>query len=481
MATRSRKLADLEATEALDGSPTDVPGIMPPPGVNAKVRTQIEYQRMIDPEADAPQQRGRYTQELEDLAEEEAQVLSPADPLSSFVEEWANYAGWPMKIVRLQDPAQRRMPGQTYNRPNFSDIEHLGDTVFDPINLVSTLQIYNGNSGGIFRVWLTNTDGVPVPGARLDRVAVVDPPRAMDNQRGYQNGRIERYEQRYNPQPQPAPAPVERQKSEMEIRIEALQAQLFETAIARALAQPPPTPPPVDQYAGMSEEDRLTLMLVKHGGIMPNVLQRITSFSQSPDTAAAIEKTDWKERGVNALMSLVETNPAIVDRVSGVIERIVNKVLPDPRAPQAPQFQTAPPPQQLQPAPPALANPSAPQAQNPEDDEAEDDEIMAILEDLFSLLSSNKPLTANDPVFAGLARDYPVKFRMAITLIGSQSVEDIIAYLSAQNPLYDALLAGPATGPHFRARIVELKALIEASKQPQPANAETAPAEPVQA
>lgn len=468
MSTRTRRqsrLADIEPETA--GDALETPGMMPPPGIPAQIRTEIKYERRIDP---STTNASGYPSDLAELAAEEDETLAPSDPLSVFIETWRDYEGITLRIARLPDPAARRMRGQTYARPWFGEVENLGDMPFDPANLVSTLQMINGNSGGVFRLWLADETGRPIPGAKLDRVAIADPPRPFS---GYDDPR---YPQHTIQQP-PPPA---REPSQMELRVQELQERIFNQALDNAL-KPAPTPPPAaaDPFAGLSEEDRLTLLLVKRGDVLSQITQRVTSLAQAPDNTP--DKLDWKDRGLNALVGLVETNPAVVERVSGIIERIVNRVLPEQH--NAPgSYQQQPPQQNPQsyyqnPAPYAQPPAQLPPAQAmptglpelPEPDEQEDEQdadIMDILQELFTLFSDTRPIRLDDPVFIELRKRYQIKFRVAVGLIQKTPLPDLVAWICEQSPLYETMLMSPATSTHYIARLKELQDLVIAAAQP---------------
>ena len=61
------------------------------------------------------------------------------------------------------------------------------------------------------------------------------------------------------------------------------------------------------------------------------------STATAPETPAA---QGWKDRGIEALIGLAESNPQIVERLSGTLERIVGRVLPLPNEiqPYPPQY-----------------------------------------------------------------------------------------------------------------------------------------------
>lgn len=480
---KANRLSDLEETTNESSAQPVIP-----PGTKAKVR--VDYETTVDPNLTSQAQRfNNELYELADTAINERMLddtarpaALPFDPVSDFCALWRNYAGCLMKVTRLPDPATRRMPGQQYARPCF-EIESLGATPFDPANLEGTLQIVNGNSGGVFRLWLVDDNGMPIEDAHLDRVVIGDPPKQFNRRENERElFRDPRYAVNTPQQQAPAPPP---QKSEMELRMERIQGELFETVLKRALNPVAPTAP--DPTANMSEDDRLTLLLVKQGALLPSIVQKITTLAGAPE-AATIKET-WQERGINALLQIAQTNPAIIERVSGVVERIVERVLPNPRAPVniAPNLQQSRPVQHApaQRANPTLAappvtqyteNPDAPEDERPDVDEDED--IMDIISSLFTLVNDTRPFTTTDPVFRELSQAYPQKFRGALIMIATQPLDSIIAWLSTQDPLYESLLTSPITAGHYRARLAELQAFCKAQSAPAQPATPSAPATP---
>lgn len=499
MAKRN-SLVDLET--ANNDNPESAQTVIPA-GVQADVT--VKYRTLADPALQSARARP-YNDELEELArlaeEDTARPVElPFDPITQFCAEWRNYAGWLLKVTRLPDPATRRMAGQSYNRTCL-EIESLGSIPFDPANLEGILQIINGNSGGVFRVWLVDQNGQPVQDAFLDRVAVGDPPRqfgrehrpayAYDLDSNYPNayfgGRIDRQ--------QTSPAPP--QKSAMEERMETLQAQLFEKAILRAM-EPPNAPAPAT--TGISDEDRVGLLLLNQGGLLPALMTKLTALAQSPETIT--KEQSWKERAIDATFQLAQNNPAIVERLSGTLERIINRVLPDPRAPvnvaaNLQPSQQSPQPQLAHNSQSEIRNPKffAPDGPNPDapdtnPDPDDDEDIVDIVESLFELLSDTRPFSVNDPVFTELREAYPQKFAGAMQMIANVPIDAVIEWIKTRSSLYEAMLDGPVTGPHYRARLAELQAFCRApgpspaiaieqpdNEQPNETETDTDPAAP---
>ncbi len=474
MTTRRRNenapsLADLEAAS----NPVDVPGITPPPGVEANVETRVRYTRMVDPEA------SDYSNDLRELAaseidDDDIPEPNPQDPYSDFVNTWRKYHGYPLKIVRLPDPATRLIPGQTYNRV-CREIEMLSDTPFDPSNLINILQVVNGNSGGVFRVFLTDEYGRPIPGARLDRLVVADPPKQYNNQRSnndpddFDRRRFERdYQRRYERDTAPPAPPV---KSDMELHIENMQRQLFEKVMLRALD--PPIPPPIDPLSTIPEGDRLALSLLRQGDLLPTLVDRISSLAQAPDR---IESATWKDKLAEAGIQLVTHNPQIVATVTDIISRATVAVasafaprnqqfISEPVPVHAPPAQRAAP--QMYPAPqqpPQQAvNTGLPEAPEPEDEDDMEDAEIDMMEDIIKLLLSDKPLDLNDPVITGLREDYPAIFERAMQGIAVMPPMVIIQYLCSKSDFCADMFNSPRNGPHLKARLTELKSLIKNS------------------
>ena len=474
MATRRSQsnapnLLDLEQSS----NPVETPGIMPPPGVKANVETRVRYERMIDPEA------SEYSDNLRELAGEEFDnnelpEPTPQDPYSEFLYTWQRYTGYPLKIVRMADPATRRMPGQTYNRPCF-EMEILSDTPFDPNNLTGMLQVINGNSGGVFRVWLTDETGHPIPGARLDRLVVADPPKQY-NQREQRHTPYyteeEAHKLFYRRESQTAPAPP--QKSENELFIEQMQRDLFQKVMMRALDPPPP--PVTDPLNSLPESDRLALSLLKQGDLLSSVVERIASLAQAPER---IESSTWKDKLAEAGVNLVTQNPQIITTVTDIISRatvafasalaprnnqqVVSEPIPVQPIHRPPAQRSAPQIHSASAQPRASINTDLPEAPVPEEeDDLEQDEI-DMMEELTKLLLSDKPLSFNDPAILDIRATYPEIFDKALAGIAATPSMMIIQYLCGKSEFCADMFMSPRNGPHLKARLEELKLLIKNS------------------
>lgn len=432
------------------------PPLAVPPGVDADYT--VKFRKRVDPDINAAPPRS----ELEDLAElagiPDTEDLPP-DEISAFCHQWQNYAGQLLSVVRLPDPPERRLAGNSYARPCFN-MERLGDTTFDPENLIGTLQFINNNSGGVFRVWLTY-QGQVVPGARLERVAIGDPVGAH----------TANAQPLIQPQPAPAPAPQERQKSDAEIELEQVKNSLFTTALQRALN--PPAPAQVATSGnGMSTEDSATLFLLSKTDFLGSIFGKMTELAQQAGSVA--KEPSWKERALDVGLELATKNPAIVDRLSGTLERIVTAIFPPAKA-TAPQpqiyYQPQPPPQpapwqQPQQPPPAPAQ-SADEPEAPVKDDEQEDETMDILDALLALVNSNQPLSLQHPVIVELYQRYPAKFKLAAGMIIKYPLENIIDWIKTTGGTpYIIMLDGPASGPFLRQRLGELQQLfIEGKRQ----------------
>jgi len=426
-----RKPKGLEALEAAENPPSP---ITIPPGaqITAKFEAPVDTDRLTD-----------YPDELRELAtkygDNEPEPLD--DPISEFCDTWRDYIGYPLRIIRLPDPPQRRLPGSTYNRPCFGEIEQLGETQFDPTNLIALLQVINGNSGGVFRLWLTDHSGTPLSDARLSRVVVADPPK-IGNQPVI---------------PTLTPPPPPKELTDLEKQLQELQRRVWQKTLDRILEPPPEIVNPAQNTTGLSDEDRLTLLLVKEGGLLPTVVQKLATLAGAPETATV--KETWQERLINAGVSLAEKNPAIVERVSNTLERIVARVLPGSTSsateppPPAPRYQIA--------QPQAIPSHPSQQAHGPQSEDNDEEDLMNITEELFTLLTSNDDLTASHPVFLQLKQEYPLRFPFYVKVIASQSLDDLIAWISDQSPLYEALLTNDTTGPRYRERLAALQKLCQ--------------------
>lgn len=473
----TRRQTNVEETiNAQDNSAAPPAAI--PLGVDADYT--VKFKTRVDPGVEN-HARQRELEELAALAGEDDSNEPPPDEISAFCHHWQNFAGYPLSIIRLPDPPERRIAGNSYARPCFN-LERLGDTTFDPSNLIGTLQFVNHNSGGVFRVWLSDYNGAAIPGARVERVAIGDPPQSKPA---------------LSPSPllpvSPSPVPPPPIRSAAEIELETVKNNLFSKALERAL-NPPTATPATGATPTLPPDQQAMLYMLGNTDFMGSMFSKLSDLAQQ--TAGVTKEPTIKERLIDAGLELATRNPAIVDRLSGVVERIVARVLPDPRYDGLPQTQ---PQQQFQPqSPPLTYQPPAPpptQAgigdfdpglpEAPIDTEQDDEDLMDILDSLVTLLNSDKPLTPNDPVFSELYRRYPLKYRIAIGLIASSPLPEIIEWIKETGgPLYVSLLDGPASGPFLRDRLAQLQQLIiEAknnaqAKQQQAATTTEAPASP---
>jgi len=474
--TDTPNLADLESA----ASPTDAPGIMPPPGIAARVRTTVDYDRVIDPNERAP----NYPNDLRQLAADESDDLpepEPNDPVTDFLSYWQRYAGYHLKVIRLPDPASHLVPGNAFNRP-CRELTQLGVTTFDPLAFEQSLQILNGNSGGVFRVFLLDQNGQRISEATLDRVLIADPPQRLERERS--RLRQPRYEDDYGDeqyyqtrQPPPPAPPV---KSEMEQRIERMQSELFERVMLRALD--PPKPEPVNPLSMLSEEDRLAMSLLQKGDLLPSIVSRITNLAQAPDK---IESETWKDKLADAGINLVTHNPQIITTVTDIISRAtiavasafaprqqqqtVSEPIPvQPIRHHPPAQRSAPQIQPQQQRAPQMQN-GLPETDQPDDHELDDDEQDEIdmIEQITQLLLTSKPLSFDDPIILDLRDAYPEKFNAALLGIASMPAMVVIQYLCSKSPLAAEMFNDARQGPHLRARLDELKALIKSTLPPE--------------
>lgn len=455
--------------ENLEAATSDDKPLAIPPGA----RVRVDFDAPVDTSTLLAND-SQYPDELARLAASElSDTDAPPDPLTDFCSEWSDYAGCIMRVTRLADPAARRMPGQTYNRQCL-EVESLGDTPFDPVNLQGTLQLINGNSGGVFRIWLIGEDSRPISGAFLNRLAIGDPPKQYNPATAMQPP----YYQQQPPPPKPEP-------SALEIRMQQLQERLLENALTR-LMTPPPDPQPQPPASTISDEDRLTLLLVKEGNLLPTVVGKLATLAGAPEAAGT--KQTWSDWLKDTGGELLRTNPEIGERITNTLANVVTLVLdrlPGKQAEQPPQPQRP----QLVPysggrvepfTPRADVNTGLPEVPQPDDDDDDDqpidesleDATMIILEDLLGLLSGNEPLVPDHPVFINLARRYPVVFPQAVNLIAAQPLDAIILWVKGKSPLYANMFDSEVTGPHYRARLQELQTLCKApapaAPPPQP-------------
>lgn len=493
MANSAPNLADLENAN----DPTEAPGIMPPPGIVAAVHTNVRYQRVI-----TPNESGNYSDELRDLAGseydgEELPEPVPQDPYTEFVNTWRKYHGYPLKIVRLPDPADKRMPGHTYNSPCF-ELTLLSDMPFDANNLIGMLQVINNNSGGVFRVFLTDEIGRPIPGARLDRLVVADPPKQYNQRYNQQSQRqfdpdYDGYDEReryYRRERQTPPTPPE--TSEGNKRLEQLKDNLFEKLLNRALD--PPVQPVPDPLSTLSPDDRLALGLLQRGDILETAVSRIANLAQAPDR---IESSTWKDKLADAGLQLVTNNPQIITSATDIISRAtvaITSALANAFASRGQTGQqivnepipvTQHAPAQRVPAPrltPHLAPPLTPQGVNglpetpqPEDEGLDEEEAeIDMIEEVVKLLLSEKPLSLDDPVVLDISEAYPEAFQRIMLAVASIPSTTLIQIICGKSDFCADLFNSQRNGPYLRQRLEELKTLL---KQPINANAETSQTE----
>ena len=459
---QATRLADLEG----NADAVEAPGLMPPPGVEAAVETKIRYNRTIQPAEDDPR-NSQYSDDLRDLATEELDDLpepETSDPCSEFLSRYQRFSGYYLRVIRLPDPAANLMPGNGFNR-SCREITQLGTTTFEPLAFEQSLQILSGNSGGVFRVWLLDVDGTPIPGARLDRVVINDPPKQL--RRGPYYDEEETRERFYRPQSQAAPAqpPTPPEKSDFEKRMENLQATLLERALTNAMNPNRPEP------QNAMSDNQLAAALIEKGDLLPKLVDRITSLAQAPDKLE--QPSTWKDKLGDAAIELVTHNPQLIERTTDLVTRaayaITNALVAGfgQRQPvnSAPVYQPAP----LPPAPQAQPQPRQPQAVNglPETDQpidhdldSDEDEEVDMIEDITKLLMGSDPLSLDDPIVLELREDYPAKFDLALKGIVAMPPQSVLAYIASKSDFAASMISGPVTGPHLRARLMELRALI---------------------
>ncbi len=426
-----------------DAEPTPAPGVMPPEGVEAAVETKIRYNTKVDPDK---VRTDRYARDLDDLAAE----LEPEpyqDRLTGWLVEWQRYIGYNVWVLRLTDPAERRGPGAQYLRPHFNHSpEALGALPFDPnpVNFIPALQAINGNSGGYFQVWLLDQYGQRLPESTLYSFAVADPPRNAQQS------------QPQTPPPQ-QPQYITPPKSDAERELETMQREVVRTALQRALN--PPTPPAV---SALNAEDQAKLyMLGQAPTFFPTMFQQLAQMQREmlEATNASAKEPTWKDRMIDAGLELATKNPAIVDRLSSVAERIVamvtNALLPSTFA-QAPL--PPPPASPIQSAPTPAPAPYTDRTE-PED---ESDTVMSLIDDVVTYLNNDKPIDLNDPIFKDLEKAYPKHFPRIMAAIASMPIPTIIEWIDQNgSDLHRSLLSGPVTGPFLKGRLEELQITLK--------------------
>lgn len=466
-------LADLEGAN----EPIDTPPMMPPPGTPAKARTIFDWQANIDPNQ-VPGQ-ARYSDELRELAASEFAAMPelPLDPLSAFCEQWHDYAGCSLIVTRHPDPVHKRPAGRQYNIPSF-EIENIGSMPFDPINIVSDLQAFNGNSGGVFRLFLRDYNNQRI--ASLDRVVIPDPPNERLNASRRRDNDYDNEHSRYR---EPVSAPAPSPKSDDEIMLANAKNQLFTTALARAL-EPPKPAEPVNPLTQLSAEDQLAFGLLKQGNTLQTVIEKIATITNQPDRIDPAPT--WKDKGMDAAIQLVTQNPAIIAQVTDIATRALtalvtafapraSQVINEPLPAHIQTVQHRPPAQRTTPVlQPALQSaPVSPQAvsglpetNQPEDDPFDDDDPeLIMLEEITKLLLSTKPLSLSDPVILDLQTEYPQQFATALGAIAAMPSGFVINYICRKSEFAADMFE--SHGPHLQKRLEELKALIKLPPETQ--------------
>lgn len=480
---RTPNAPDTPGLESLEAAHSEAQPLAIPPGA----RVRVDFDAPVD--TTNLVNNSRYSDELAGLAaaELEGDDEIPVDPLTQFAVDYAAYAGYTMRITRLADPAARRIPGQTYNRQCL-EVESLGDTPFDPTNLQGTLQLINGNSGGVFRLWIIGEDSKPV--GYLPRVVIGDPPKS------------------FNPITpatvyQQPPAPTKPEPTEFELQMQDLQRRLLSNALNRLMEPPPSVAPP---QSTLSDEQKLTLMLAERGAILPGVVENLAKLASAGDNVNKAQSwTEWlQETGGRLLETHPEIGERIMNTASNLVALFINRFPggspignPTPQQPYtggrveplAPQRLRAVAPRR--PAPVASVT-NLPEVPDPDDDIEVDSPLdreqeienatMIVLEDLIALLSGTEPLRADHPVFVKLNTEHPAVFQQAIAMIAQYPLDPIIAWVKSKSPLYASLLDGEVTGPHLHNRLQELKTLVtqttkaNAEAQAQQTNTHTSPA-----
>lgn len=446
-------------------------GPLPPPTVPADVN--VKFRTGVNPNAylqGNEYERRDIADELHKLALDEDENLTPPSIFAQFCEQFSEHAGLAsVNVVRLPDPADKRMPGSQFARVNFGEIEQLGTFMFDPASLLASLQMVNGNSGGVFRLWLTDQYGQMIPGARLDRLAVVDPLGART------------LGQPPTPQPAPQPvrieAPASRELTDDEKQIKELQRSIMQNALNRLMN--PPEPQPVSPASALPPQDQLALLLLSNTDILGEAIHKISAVVHAGEGNAAA--STWQDK----LTDLVTQNPQLVERVGGVVDRIVARIFgPDSRYDQA---QYIPPPPQQAPQQHPYQRPPQPQYASPGDNlppdapnDEQDNEDMALLDELIAYLSSNDAIEKTHPVFRQLRTQYPVRFRFYVqTIAAAPNAGPIIEFLKQAGPLYKALLEGPLQA-HYETRIEQLRQLCVEAVSNKATSAPDQPPTPAQ-
>lgn len=149
----------------------------PPPGVELDHQHTVRWKDRA-PETPEP------ASEPEILSEAEIEEDEYQDQWSEFIDQWGDVPpGWRMQAVRLPDPLPMR---ELLRKPCFEPMA-LPRLPFNRDTFIADIQKYAGNSGGYFRVQLSDHMGKYVRGANCTGF-IADPPDVPP------------------PQPQPQPA-----------------------------------------------------------------------------------------------------------------------------------------------------------------------------------------------------------------------------------------------------------------------------------
>lgn len=449
---------DLEAPPPTD-APADVPGPLGPQNVPADVEIKTRFRRNVNPEqyAEAPapaRASAIFDDELNRLALEEDQHLAPPSTFADFLESFSEYNGRAeCQVVRLPDPVDKRIPGSRYARTNFTETEVLGPVPFDIATLLPSIQMLNGDSGGVFRIFLVDHEGRMIPGARLERLALPDPLGAH------------RHDQATQPQQQPSQPHVEfreREPSEAERLIQSLQTRMMQTALERAIN--PPVPAPASPLSTLSPDDQLAMLLLTKTDVLGSAIERISAVVSAGETSAA--PSTWQDK----IMEVVTHNPTIVDRVGSIADRLLARIFgPDARFDNMASFTPAPvqpvraPAQPVRAAQPTNLPDEAPDTTRDDpgfdDDDAQD---MKLLQDVITYLTGTDPIVRDHPIFKHLREAYPARFPFYVNMIAdAPSVDVLIFGITQAYPLFDALMHS-SLAPHYHNRLGELKTLCEA-------------------
>jgi len=304
----------------------------------------------------------------------------------------------------------------------------------------------------------------------MDRLVIADPPGG--------SGRVSSQQHQSNATSTMGGAPgygyapaTERQPTELEKQMQRLQTRMMESMMERLLN------PPQQSSPSLPDEDRLALLLLQKGDLLGNVVSRIVGLAQAPDQ---IEKATWKDK----LVDLATQNPTLVARVNDTIGRIADRLFSGPQ----PAYIAPPTQHEPQSTPAAASSPygrgqervseaNASAADNlpseaPIDEEDEEEQDMALLEEIINLLSSDEPIAFDNPIFRELEQDYPRRFPFYVTIIArtqnANQLIDFIIKLPQLPPVYAHALTGPMR-EHYLSRAEQLRQLCIQSTQPRSA------------